>query len=143
MRLQNKVAIVTGGGSGLGRADALRLAEEGAKVVVTDIDPEAGQATAQACGGLFVTQDVGDERTWPELIASTVETYGGLHVLVNNAGIAIVADIEQLGPEHEVAPAAGPLLMIGLSTCTGVDGDFNRALPLVDLFQAAAPSRRS
>lgn len=95
MRMQNKVAIVTGGGSGLGRADALRLAEEGASVVVTDVNAEAGAATAADCGGLFVQQDVGDEETWPALIKKTVDTYGGLHVLVNNAGIAIVADIEQ------------------------------------------------
>ena len=55
----------------------------------------------------------------------------------------VISKFEQFGAEHEVAPAAGPLLLIGLPIGTGVDGDFNRALPLVDLFQAAAPSGRS
>ena len=95
MRMQDKVVIVTGGGSGLGRADAIRLAEEGARVVVTDINPDTGQATADACDGRFVQQDVGDEAGWQALIAQTVKAFGGLDALVNNAGIAIVADIEQ------------------------------------------------
>ena len=93
-RVQGKVAIVTGAASGLGRADAIRLAEEGARVVLTDVDREGGEAAASECGGLFVEQDVGDEATWPIVLERTREAYGRLDVLVNNAGIAPIGDIE-------------------------------------------------
>lgn len=93
-RVAGKVAIVTGGGSGIGRACAETLAREGAQVVVTDIATDDGQATVDAIrsnGGTadFLTQDVASEPRWEEVIAETRATYGGLHVLVNNAGIGI------------------------------------------------------
>jgi len=93
-RVDGKVAIITGAASGLGRADALRLAEEGARLVLTDINTEAGIEVARECGASFVTQDVGDEATWAALIDSTVADHGRLDVLVNNAGIAPIATIE-------------------------------------------------
>ncbi len=93
-RVQGKVVIVTGAGSGLGKADAARLAEEGAQVVLTDIDRAAGEAVAAECGGMFIEQDVGDESTWPRLIEQTMAAHGRLDVLVNNAGVAPIADIE-------------------------------------------------
>lgn len=93
-RVAGKVAIITGAASGLGRADAFRLAEEGARLVLTDIDVDAGHEVAAACGADFVTQDVGDEASWGPLISSTTERHGRLDVLVNNAGIAPVATIE-------------------------------------------------
>jgi len=93
-RVSGKVAIVTGAASGLGAADARRLAEEGARVVLTDINEEAGRAIATTIGGQFVRQDVSDEDSWPQLIALVMSDYGRLDVLVNNAGIAIVEDIE-------------------------------------------------
>ncbi len=93
-RVEGKVAIVTGAASGLGKADAIRLAEEGAAVVLTDIDAAAGQAVAEECGGTFIEQDVGDESTWPTLIEKTIAGHGRLDVLVNNAGIAPLGDIE-------------------------------------------------
>lgn len=93
-RVEGKIAIVTGAASGLGRADALRLAEEGARVVLTDIDTDAGVAVAEICGGTFITQDVGDEASWTNLVESTMADHGRLDILVNNAGIAPIADIE-------------------------------------------------
>ena len=94
-RVESKVAIVTGGGSGLGAADVRRLAEEGARVVVTDVNQRDGLAVAEASGARFVMQDVSDESSWPKLIGMVMAEYGRLDVLVNNAGIAIAEDIEQ------------------------------------------------
>ncbi|RPI48883.1 MAG: SDR family oxidoreductase [Betaproteobacteria bacterium] len=94
-RLAGKVAIVTGGAQGLGRADCEALAREGARVVITDVKVAEGQAVADALNStragsaLFLQQDVRDEERWREVIAQTVAHFGGLHVLVNNAGIVI------------------------------------------------------
>lgn len=98
-RVNGKVVIVTGAASGLGLADARRLAEEGASVVMTDINPagaEAAEAIARDTGAdtLFLEQDVSDQARWAEVIAETEARFGGLDVLVNNAGIVIVATPE-------------------------------------------------
>ncbi|MEM6701958.1 MAG: SDR family oxidoreductase [Acidobacteriota bacterium] len=102
-RVAGKVALVTGAASGLGRADALRLAEEGARVVLTDIDDDPGSEVAKECDGEFVHQDVGDEASWKALIEHVVSKYGSLDVLVNNAGTAPIANIEETTTEvwHE------------------------------------------
>ncbi len=97
-RVAGKVAIVTGGASGIGRASAVRLADEGATVVVTDIQDEAGKtavAEIEASGGTaqFAHHDVTSEDEWVALVASVVAEHGGLDVLVNNAGIGIGASI--------------------------------------------------
>ena len=92
-RVEGKVAIVTGGASGLGEADARLLAAEGAAVVLTDINEEAGRAIAHEIDAEFVRQDVAEEASWPALVDHVVERYGGLDVLVNNAGIALIADV--------------------------------------------------
>lgn len=94
-RVEGKVAIITGGASGLGAADARVLASEGATVIVTDIDVKKGTALAGEIGAEFFEQDVSDEASWARLIEKTVAEHGGLDILVNNAGIAYVADIEQ------------------------------------------------
>ncbi len=86
-RVAGKVAIVTGGAKGLGEADARILISEGAQVVITDIDVERGEATAKAIGAIFMQQDVRDEQRWKEVVAATIEQFGRLDVLVNNAGI--------------------------------------------------------
>ncbi len=88
-RIKGKVAIVTGGAAGIGQAIALRLAGEGARVVITDIDEDLGKATAEQAEGeaTFMFQDVAEEDGWEKIIADTVATYGGLDVLVNNAGV--------------------------------------------------------
>lgn len=98
-RVDGKVAIVTGAASGLGAADARLLAAEGASVVMTDVNAEAGEKLAHELGAWFFEQDVSDEPGWKRLVAETVERYGRLDVLVNNAGIAIIADIEKTTPE--------------------------------------------
>jgi len=94
-RVDGKVIIVTGAASGLGAADARLLAAEGASVVMTDVNVEAGDKLAAEIGAVFYAQDVSEESTWARLVAETVDRFGGLDALVNNAGIAIIADIEQ------------------------------------------------
>ncbi len=99
-RVAGKVALVTGAGSGLGRADALALAREGAQVVVTDIDEPSGKAVVaeiEGSGGeaVFLHLDVADPAQWETVVANVRRRFGKLNVLVNNAGIAIAED-----PEH-------------------------------------------
>ena len=96
MRVKDKVALVTGAGSGLGEAISKRLAEEGATVVVADINESSAQRVAEAIGGsaIAVKQDVTDEQRWQELVAEIVERFGQLDILVNNAGIALVGTVE-------------------------------------------------
>jgi NAD(P)-dependent dehydrogenase (short-subunit alcohol dehydrogenase family) len=87
-RLPGKVAVITGAASGLGKACAERFAQEGAKVVVADIQEEAGAAVAQTLpDGRFIKTDVTDPASVEALIAETVRHYGRLDILVNNAGI--------------------------------------------------------
>jgi NAD(P)-dependent dehydrogenase (short-subunit alcohol dehydrogenase family) len=90
MRLKDRVAIITGAAGGIGRATALRFAQEGAKVVVADINHEGGEETVQqvkAAGGeaAFIPTDVSQEADLQALIDFTVKTYGGLDILHNNA----------------------------------------------------------
>lgn len=100
-RVEGKVALVTGGAMGIGQACAARLAEEGAKVVITDVADEAGKATVDKInydGGksTYLHHDVTDEAEWESIIAQVVERFGGLNILVNNAGIAIAAPITEM-----------------------------------------------
>jgi NAD(P)-dependent dehydrogenase (short-subunit alcohol dehydrogenase family) len=95
MRLKDKVAIVTGGGMGMGRAAALRLAQEGAKTVVADINEEAGNQTVseiRTAGGqaLFVRTDVAKAKEVEALVAAAEREYGGLDVIFNNAAIQLI-----------------------------------------------------
>jgi NAD(P)-dependent dehydrogenase (short-subunit alcohol dehydrogenase family) len=87
-RLDNKVAIITGAASGIGRATAVRFAAEGAKVVVADLSEETGAALAQELNGLYVHVNVADEESVIAMFAAAVEAYGGLDILFNNAGIS-------------------------------------------------------
>ncbi len=85
-RIDNKVAVITGAASGIGRATARRFAAEGAKVVVADMAIEAGTALAEEIGGTFIEVNVAEEESVKALYVKTKETYGGIDVLFNNAG---------------------------------------------------------
>lgn len=103
MRLNGKVAVITGAGSGIGRAAALRFAEEGARVVVAELAPDRGKETealVREQGGecRFVGCDITDETSVESMIEAAVSTFGGLDVLYNNAG----GSRDEDGPVHEV-----------------------------------------
>jgi NAD(P)-dependent dehydrogenase (short-subunit alcohol dehydrogenase family) len=87
-RLVDRVAVVTGGASGIGLATARRFASEGAHVVIGDVDPTSGKAAAGEVGGLFVHVDVTSPEQVEALFQAAVDTYGGLDVAFNNAGIS-------------------------------------------------------
>jgi NAD(P)-dependent dehydrogenase (short-subunit alcohol dehydrogenase family) len=94
-QVQGKVAIVTGGASGIGAACAATLAREGAKVVVTDLDEARGQAVVEEIGSnggtsVFLHQDVSLEESWPGVIEAVERRFGRLDVMVANAGIGIL-----------------------------------------------------
>ena len=98
-RVEGKVALITGAASGLGRATALRLAEEGAKVMVTDWEDRGGNETVELikqAGGeaSYQHHDVSSDEEWQAVIANTIETYGQLDVLVNNAAVIIAKSIK-------------------------------------------------
>jgi len=91
MRLKGKVAIVTGGGSGFGEGISKRFAQEGAKVVVNDINVAGGERVAKeiAAGGgqaTFVKADVAKDADWAALVRATLDAYGELNIVINNAG---------------------------------------------------------
>ncbi|MHC5348828.1 glucose 1-dehydrogenase [Metapseudomonas furukawaii] len=100
-RVEGKVCIVTGAASGAGREDALLLAGEGARVVLTDLNEEAGRQVAAEIGAnaIFIRQDISSEADWQSVIKVTLETFGRLDVLVNNAGILALASIEDTSLE--------------------------------------------
>ena len=93
----NKVVLVTGGASGIGRTTAQMFAARGARVVISDIDTRLGAEAAAAIGAqcLFLAQDVCDESRWNDVIEEILRIHGRLNVLVNAAGTALDATIEQ------------------------------------------------
>ncbi|HID86210.1 MAG TPA: glucose 1-dehydrogenase [Anaerolineae bacterium] len=98
MRLENKVAIVTGAGKGIGEGIAKVFSQEGAKVVVVDWDEEAGEKTAEEIrqsGGdaIFVHCDVSNEEQVKAMVQATIDHYGRIDVLVNNAGIGVYKSV--------------------------------------------------
>lgn len=100
-RVQGKVCVITGGARGLGLAAAERLLQEGAKVLLTDLDTAAGEAEATRLSSAghavaFVQQDVTDEVQWPRVLQAAISRWGRVDVLVNNAGIASMGDIESI-----------------------------------------------
>ena len=103
MGLKNKVAIVTGAGSGFGEGIARRYAEEGARVVVADIDQEKGEQVAADIGAsaCFIAADVTRDSDWRRIVDAALDHFGGLHVLVNNAGYTHVNGPMLEVPEDE------------------------------------------
>lgn len=95
-RVSGKVALITGGASGLGRATAQILADHGARVVITDVQEEAGARVAAEINHdvLFLQQDVANEADWQRVMSRVIEEYGKLDILVNNAGLLHMASIE-------------------------------------------------
>ena len=100
-RLLDKVAIVTGGASGMGEAHVRRFVEEGAKVVFTDINQDAGSKMAEELGenSLFVKHDVTDEAGWQAVVEKTEAVFGPVNILVNNAGISMSKSIFDMSLE--------------------------------------------
>jgi NAD(P)-dependent dehydrogenase (short-subunit alcohol dehydrogenase family) len=96
-RLNNRICIVTGAGSGIGRASAILFAAEGATVVAADLDGDAAAETAKTIGGTAAawTVDVADEAATRALAAETVRRFGRIDVLFNNAGISGVGDLQE------------------------------------------------
>ena len=95
-RLADKVAIITGGAAGMGEAHVRRFIDEGAKVVLTDVNVEKGEALSEKLGenALFIEHDVTDEAGWEKVVATAEETFGPVNILVNNAGISPVLSLE-------------------------------------------------
>ncbi|MCC4117558.1 SDR family oxidoreductase [Aromatoleum toluclasticum] len=101
-RLDRKVVLVTGGASGVGREDVLLMAREGATVVLTDRNVEAGEALAKEVGdqAMFLRHDVSSEEDWQAVMAAIEARFGRLDAVVNNAGILESASLEEATLEH-------------------------------------------
>ena len=95
-RVQGKVVIVTGAASGIGKQDALLLAGEGARVVITDLNEDGGRSLAREIGdaAMFLRHDISSEDNWKSVIAATHDRFGRLDGLVNNAGVLVMGSIE-------------------------------------------------
>ena len=105
MRLEGKVALISGGARGMGATEARMFAQEGAKVVIGDVLDEEGRQTEEAineAGGecVFVRLDVTDESAWEQAVAAAVSRFGKLDILVNNAGIARINNVENTSAEE-------------------------------------------
>ena len=115
-RLSGKVAIVTGASQGMGEATARLFASEGAKVVLGDVKEDAGKAVAKSIGddALFQKLDVSSDESWRELVAAAISRFGGVDVLVNNAGLVHFTAIENFNPQDANAVLGvnivGPML---------------------------------
>jgi NAD(P)-dependent dehydrogenase (short-subunit alcohol dehydrogenase family) len=94
LKLEGKVALITGGASGIGEACAELFAQEGARIVVTDLQQDKGEAVAARVGGRFIRHDVTNEAEWIAAVDQTVAADGRLDVVVNNAGVFMAQTIE-------------------------------------------------
>ena len=101
-RLEGKVAIITGAAQGMGASHARKFVEEGAKVVLTDLNKEKGEALSAELGenALFVSQNVTSAEDWAKVVAEAEKTFGKVDVLVNNAGITMAKSILQTTEEE-------------------------------------------
>jgi NAD(P)-dependent dehydrogenase (short-subunit alcohol dehydrogenase family) len=119
--LDGKKAIVTGGGSGIGRATCHRMAEEGATVAVLDLDGDAATSVAADVGGVGFAVDVGDPEAMRQVVDAAVAALGGLSILYNNAGIGDFNRLEEWDPA-----VWDRILRVNL---TGVFAGFRAAIP--------------
>ena len=148
-RLEGKTALVTGAASGIGLQTSIRLAEEGARVMMTDINLEEGLQQAEKLGAnaAFLKLDITEEEEWISVLDETVKRFGRLDILVNSAGMVLIADVEQitledwrkvhavnldgtfLGCKHgvRVMKEFGAGSIINLSSVSGMIGGFNLA----------------
>ena len=148
-RLEEKTALVTGAASGIGLQTSIRLAEEGALVMMTDINHEEGLQQAEKLGAnaTFLKLDITEEEEWISVLDKTVKRFDRLDILVNSAGMVLIADVEQitledwrkvhavnldgtfLGCKHgvRVMKEFGAGSIINLSSVSGMIGGFNLA----------------
>ena len=146
-KLDGKTALITGGARGQGAAEARLFADEGANVVITDVLDTEGERTASEVNGSYLHHDVTSEDEWGAAVTQTVDQYGGIDVLVNNAGIYMstpllggsldeyrrVIEVNQVGVflgMREVAPAMierGGGSMVNISSVAGLRGGGRRS----------------
>ena len=148
-RLEGKTALVTGAASGIGLQTSIRLAEEGARVMMTDINLEKVRQQAEKIGAIaaFLKLDITEEEEWISVLDETVKRFDRLDILVNSAGMVLIADVEQitledwrkvhavnldgtfLGCKHgvRVMKEFGAGSIINLSSVSGMIGGFNLA----------------
>jgi 3(or 17)beta-hydroxysteroid dehydrogenase len=148
-RLEGKTALVTGAASGIGLQTSIRLAEEGARVMMTDINLEKVRQHAEKIGAnaTFLKLDITEEEEWISVLDETVKRFDRLDILVNSAGMVLIADVEQitledwrkvhavnldgtfLGCKHgvRVMKEFGAGSIINLSSVSGMIGGFNLA----------------
>ena len=148
-RLEGKTALVTGAASGIGLQTSIRLAEEGALVMMTDINHKEGlqQAEKPGTNATFLKLDITEEEEWISVLGETVKRFDRLEILVNSAGMVLIADVEQitledwrkvhavnldgtfLGCKHgvRVMKEFGAGSIINLSSVSGMIGGFNLA----------------
>ena len=123
-RLKDKVAIITGGASGIGEAHAHLFANEGAKVVVTDLQDDLGEKVVAAIGkeggdAIYVHQDVTSESDWDNVVKTTIDKYGAITTLVNNAGVANISGVEEetLDGFNRVVAICQTGVWLGMKAC--------------------------
>jgi len=151
-RVSGKIALVTGGASGIGRASALALGKEGATVIVTDIQDDSGKDCAtkikqSGSDAIYLRHDVASEEAWVGVVAEVKSRFGRLDILVNNAGIAIAGPITEmtladwrrqesinldgvfLGVKHglPLMRASGGGSIVNISSLAGLKGSANLA----------------
>ena len=146
-RLEGKTALVTGAASGIGLQTSIRLAEEGARVMMTDINLEKVRQQAEKIDANFLKLDITEEEEWISVLDETVKRFDRLDILVNSAGMVLIADVEQitledwrkvhavnldgtfLGCKHgvRVMKEFGAGSIINLSSVSGMIGGFNLA----------------
>jgi 3-oxoacyl-[acyl-carrier protein] reductase len=133
--LEGKVAVVTGGGAGLGEAIALRLAQAGARVAVLEVNLEAAKLTAELAGGIAVHADVSDSASVDGAAAEVEEALGPIDLWVNNAGIAAAAQARRIEPlaEQQLAESAAGEVTTPLDALVRLPDDEWRTMLAVHL----------